>query len=72
MSTLAISFWGAAGQVTGSCHLVSSARPCVEWPITRAFCVHGEPTALQAMKSLLEAEGVSEVHIPKHGERAIC
>jgi metallo-beta-lactamase family protein len=40
-------------------------------PITRAFCVHGEPTALQAMKSLLEEEGVGEVHIPAHGERVV-
>ncbi len=38
-------------------------------PITRAFCVHGEPTALTAMKALLEEEGVQEVHIPTHGER---
>lgn len=38
-------------------------------PIRRAFCVHGEPEGLIAMKALLEAEGVGEVHIPAHGEK---
>lgn len=37
-------------------------------PITRAFCVHGEPESLQAMKTLLEEEGVKEVHVPAQGE----
>ncbi len=38
-------------------------------PIKRAFCVHGEPEALLAMKTLLEEEGVKEVHVPDHGEK---
>lgn len=38
-------------------------------PIRRAFCVHGEPESLVAMKALLEEEGVKEVHIPTHGEK---
>lgn len=38
-------------------------------PIKRAFCVHGEPEALKEMKHILEQEGVSEVHIPAHGEK---
>jgi len=38
-------------------------------PIKRAFCVHGEPEALVAMKKLLEEEGVKEVHVPAHGEK---
>jgi len=38
-------------------------------PIKRAFCVHGEPESLVAMKALLEEEGVGEVHIPAHGEK---
>ncbi len=37
-------------------------------PVKRAFCVHGEPVALIAMKELLLSEGVGEVVIPKHGE----
>ena len=37
-------------------------------PIRRAFCVHGEGTALTAMASMLEAEGIPEVHVPRHGE----
>lgn len=37
-------------------------------PIRRAFCVHGEPTALEAMRALLLEEGVGEVIIPKPGE----
>jgi metallo-beta-lactamase family protein len=38
-------------------------------PIKRAFCVHGEPDALLAMKKILEEEGVKEVHVPTHGEK---
>ena len=38
-------------------------------PIKRAFCVHGEPEGLLAMKALLEEEGIGEVHVPAHGER---
>ncbi|MES2124879.1 MAG: MBL fold metallo-hydrolase [Gemmatimonadota bacterium] len=38
-------------------------------PIRRAFCVHGEPEGLIAMKALLEEEGVGEVHVPAHGEK---
>lgn len=38
-------------------------------PVRRAFCVHGEPEALVAMKALLEEEGVKEVYIPAHGEK---
>ena len=37
-------------------------------PIRRAFCVHGEESALAAMAALLKAEGIPEVHVPKHGE----
>jgi metallo-beta-lactamase family protein len=37
-------------------------------PIRRAFVVHGEPPGLEAMATLLRAEGVREVTIPKHGE----
>jgi metallo-beta-lactamase family protein len=37
-------------------------------PIRRAFVVHGEPTGLQAMASLLRQEGVRQVVIPKMGE----
>ena len=37
-------------------------------PIRRAFVVHGEPPALQAMASILKEEGVREAVIPKHGE----
>ena len=37
-------------------------------PIRRAFVVHGEPPALQAMATLLQEEGVREVHAPRHGE----
>ncbi len=37
-------------------------------PITRAFCVHGEPESLVAMQALLKEEGIKEVHVPKHGE----
>ena len=37
-------------------------------PVRRAFVVHGEPAALEAMAKILGEEGVQEVHIPKHGE----
>jgi metallo-beta-lactamase family protein len=37
-------------------------------PVRRAFCVHGEPKALEGMKAILLEEGVEEVHIPEHGE----
>jgi metallo-beta-lactamase family protein len=36
--------------------------------VRRAFVVHGEAGALEAMAMLLREEGVREVHIPKHGE----
>jgi metallo-beta-lactamase family protein len=37
-------------------------------PIRRAFVVHGEPPALEAMATILQEEGVRDVRIPKHGE----
>jgi metallo-beta-lactamase family protein len=37
-------------------------------PIRRAFAVHGEPPALEAMAGILREEGVPEVVVPKHGE----
>jgi metallo-beta-lactamase family protein len=37
-------------------------------PIRRAFVVHGEPAAAQAMAGILREEGVREVTIPKLGE----
>ena len=37
-------------------------------PVRRAFCVHGEPESLHAMKLLLEEEGVQEVIVPRHGQ----
>jgi metallo-beta-lactamase family protein len=37
-------------------------------PIRRAFVVHGEPPALQAMATILKEEGVREAVIPRHGE----
>ena len=37
-------------------------------PIRRAFCVHGEESALAAMAEILKSEGVPEVHVPRHGE----
>ncbi|HEY8256786.1 MAG TPA: MBL fold metallo-hydrolase, partial [Gemmatimonadales bacterium] len=37
-------------------------------PIRRAFAVHGEPPALEAMAGILRSEGVRDVVIPKHGE----
>ncbi len=38
-------------------------------PIRRAFCVHGEPEALDGMKQMLLDEGVEQVEIPKHGQK---
>jgi metallo-beta-lactamase family protein len=38
-------------------------------PIRRAFVVHGEPDAAQAMTQLLHEEGVRQIDIPKLGER---
>jgi metallo-beta-lactamase family protein len=37
-------------------------------PIQRAFVVHGEPSAAEAMATILHDEGVGEVVVPKHGE----
>jgi len=37
-------------------------------PIRRAFVVHGEPPALEAMAAILRDEGVPDVRIPVHGE----
>ena len=37
-------------------------------PIRRAFVVHGEPPALEAMAGILREEGVRDVTVPKHGE----
>jgi metallo-beta-lactamase family protein len=37
-------------------------------PIKRAFVVHGEPAALEAMATILREEGVRDVHVPQHGE----
>jgi metallo-beta-lactamase family protein len=37
-------------------------------PIRRAFVVHGEPPALEAMAAILKDEGVPDVRIPAHGE----
>lgn len=37
-------------------------------PVRRAFVVHGEPPALEAMAGILRAEGVREVMVPGHGE----
>ena len=37
-------------------------------PIRRAFVVHGEPPALEAMAGILREEGVRDVQVPKHGE----
>lgn len=36
-------------------------------PIRRAFCVHGEQPALEAMATMLRGEGVREVIVPEHG-----
>jgi metallo-beta-lactamase family protein len=37
-------------------------------PVRRAFVVHGEPPALEAMSTILREEGVRDVRVPKHGE----
>jgi metallo-beta-lactamase family protein len=37
-------------------------------PIRRAFVVHGEPAALEAMARTLREAGVRDVRIPTHGE----
>lgn len=37
-------------------------------PIKRAFCVHGESQALEAMATILREEGIRDVRIPAHGE----
>jgi metallo-beta-lactamase family protein len=37
-------------------------------PVRRAFVVHGETAALEAMAALLREDGVREVIIPRHGE----
>ena len=37
-------------------------------PVRRAFVVHGEPAALEAMAVILRDEGVRDVRVPKHGE----
>ena len=37
-------------------------------PVQRAFVVHGEPDAAEAMAKMLNDEGVGEVVVPKHGE----
>ena len=37
-------------------------------PVKRAFCVHGEDAALEAMAAILRSEGIPDVRIPKHGE----
>jgi metallo-beta-lactamase family protein len=37
-------------------------------PVHRAFCVHGEPEALEGMRKILLEEGVEQVDVPGHGE----
>jgi metallo-beta-lactamase family protein len=37
-------------------------------PIRRAFVVHGEPAALEAMATILRDEGIKDVRVPNHGE----
>jgi metallo-beta-lactamase family protein len=37
-------------------------------PIRRAFVVHGEAAALNAMAAILREEGVRDVRVPRHGE----
>jgi malonyl CoA-acyl carrier protein transacylase len=37
-------------------------------PIRRAFVVHGEPAALEAMATILRDEGIKDVKVPNHGE----
>jgi metallo-beta-lactamase family protein len=41
----------------------------LEGPVKRAFCVHGEPDSLLAMKQILHEEGIAQVDVPEHGER---
>jgi metallo-beta-lactamase family protein len=36
--------------------------------VRRAFVVHGDPPALQAMAEILRSEGVHDVRVPQHGE----
>jgi metallo-beta-lactamase family protein len=40
----------------------------LDGPIHRAFVVHGETDAAEAMATILDQEGVAEVVVPKHGE----
>ena len=37
-------------------------------PVKRAFCVHGEDKALEAMAAILRSEGIPDVRVPRHGE----
>jgi metallo-beta-lactamase family protein len=37
-------------------------------PVRRAFVVHGEPPALEAMADILRSEGIRDVTVPRHGE----
>ncbi|HEY9014530.1 MAG TPA: MBL fold metallo-hydrolase [Gemmatimonadales bacterium] len=37
-------------------------------PVRRAFVVHGEPPALEAMANILREEGIKDVAVPSHGE----
>jgi metallo-beta-lactamase family protein len=37
-------------------------------PVRRAFVVHGEPPALEAMAGILREEGIKDVRVPQHGE----
>jgi metallo-beta-lactamase family protein len=37
-------------------------------PVRRAFVVHGEPAALEAMAKSLREAGVRDVRVPRHGE----
>jgi metallo-beta-lactamase family protein len=37
-------------------------------PVRRAFVVHGEPAALEAMAGILREEGIKDVRVPQHGE----
>jgi metallo-beta-lactamase family protein len=37
-------------------------------PVRRAFVVHGEAGALEAMAAILREEGIRDVQVPKHGE----
>jgi metallo-beta-lactamase family protein len=40
----------------------------LEGPVRRAFVVHGEPPALEAMAGILRSEGIRDVVVPRHGE----